>query len=291
MPIFSEWDASTIQREIEKWVNREGQEQFMCLRQQERIKEYLSGAPLHVGKILVSLDMLGAWYSSKAVTGLLEGSPAQECNAASLRCEALEILLDYVYHGVSRKSPGLSFYRLGLALCKALALGRFSLADQLAQRGRTLVKHQRSGTSTSRLTPFAISVYCKWKGIPPAPLPERLVVEYHRLLDLWDSPDLDEVSEAVLQACDFHTYRTRESTMREIFEFASHEYKIYPVEILAVLRLRQMRGLPLPDLDHPLMNTPLGHLQEIPAVAPDPLIDDLLKKLRIEFPSLPESID
>ncbi|HKV41025.1 MAG TPA: hypothetical protein VJX67_17595 [Blastocatellia bacterium] len=289
--MFSKWDPSATRQEISEWINRDGQEQFMCSQPKHTLKEYIAGCPLDIGKLLVALGALGVWYSSKGVISLLEADQAQDYMTVSLQYETVYFLLRHAYRGVSKKDPGIRFYAVGLALCKAIALGRFSLADRLIQIALTVMKRYQFKTSTSKVTPFAVALYGKWRQIPLPPLPEPLVAQYNSVLYLWDSTDLAAVTAALVDACDFHTYRTQKSTPREMFEFENQEYKLYPVEILAVLRLRQMRGLPLPDLDHPLMNTPLGHLRETPPVAPDRLIDDLLKKLRIEFPSLPEFLD
>lgn len=64
-------------------------------------------------------------------------------------------------------------------------------------------------------------------------------------------------------------------------EFDTPIRSLWPTEIFAWLRLRQERGLPLPDVEHPLLDQPLGHFD--PEVTrnwqPEPWFVDFVDKL------------
>jgi hypothetical protein len=59
-----------------------------------------------------------------------------------------------------------------------------------------------------------------------------------------------------------------------------------PFEILAVLRVREISGLPNPVLDHPLMTTALGALTPASKPYSDALLDGVVAQAREEFAEL-----
>ena len=103
-------------------------------------------------------------------------------------------------------------------------------------------------------------------------LPIRPMYAYEPLLALWQTEDLEALETALLAACDFHMERSKLSEV-DIYEFGMAEDVLYPVEILALLRLRQTRGLTNPVIDHPLMQTPIGPLHEIKSLPHDEMMD------------------
>jgi hypothetical protein len=60
----------------------------------------------------------------------------------------------------------------------------------------------------------------------------------------------------------------------------------YPFEVLAVLRLRLLRGLKNPSLEHLLTSTPLGDLPEVTEFYTDELLEGVVKQARLEFQDL-----
>jgi len=117
------------------------------------------------------------------------------------------------------------------------------------------------GVSQNKLTPFVLRLFAKWKNIAlrndeflfaiPEPYQDVLQNVNHTA---------DEIQTALVKACDFHLSRSKENTDRETYEFADPVYAIYPVEILFFLRVRQLLGLSNPEIDHSLLNSPLGKL-------------------------------
>jgi hypothetical protein len=68
------------------------------------------------------------------------------------------------------------------------------------------------------------------------------------------------------------------------------EYQLYPVEILAVMRLRKRSGLDVVEVDHDLMKLPSARLYEpVAAVYPD-LVGEMIVKLREEVPALADGL-
>ena len=97
---------------------------------------------------------------------------------------------------------------------------------------------------------------------------------FNGLFNLWRTEDPDALVDVCLAACDFHTRRCKGD-----FEFHNGEWTRTPIEILLLFKLRQLLGLRNPQLDHPLMNTPLGVLPEEVTFE----LDDLMKRVRVRM--------
>ncbi|NLR74235.1 hypothetical protein [Leeia aquatica] len=114
---------------------------------------------------------------------------------------------------------------------------------------------------------------------------------YQTLLDHALEPDTERLLPAVTAACDWHIRQTRNTTDHTTYCFDSPPYMLYPVEILAWLRLRQRHGLEDGDAfcaAHPLMQLPSGRLYDYaPFPEGPPLARAALHKMRERYPGLP----
>ncbi|KAF0866249.1 hypothetical protein PLD_06165 [Pseudomonas sp. LD120] len=73
------------------------------------------------------------------------------------------------------------------------------------------------------------------------------------------------------------------------FEFGSVFLAVHPTEILAVLRLRDLLGLPNPkEIDHPLMKTPYAAITCLPGAVTerDELLEQFLAVVRQRDPQV-----
>ncbi|MGQ1887833.1 hypothetical protein [Serratia marcescens] len=141
--------------------------------------------------------------------------------------------------------------------------------------------------TTLRYAAFGLSIISSWLGQPldldKYALPRDPA--WGPLVSQWREPDIDKFLPALLSACDVHvdriavTYREHE-TIAEQFEFSTPLLAVHPTEILAVLRLRDLLGLPNPGrIDHPLMLTPYAQITCTPEVlASQGQRDELLEK-------------
>lgn len=140
---------------------------------------------------------------------------------------------------------------------------------------------------------FVLRLVANWQGWPERNSPQYAYDEplFNALIEHWRSEDLETVEYLLLAACDRHTHQARQDTTKgEFFDLAGGSVKDWyvPFEILSVLRLRQTLGLPNPELDHPLMNTPLGKLIEPSEPYTDDLLQGVLARACAEFPELCE---
>ena len=76
--------------------------------------------------------------------------------------------------------------------------------------------------------------------------------------------DMDEAAQTLCQLCNLHVQYSNPFSADDErdhligFEFDTPIRAIWPTEIFAWLRLRQERGLELPEVEHPLLDQPLG---------------------------------
>jgi hypothetical protein len=131
---------------------------------------------------------------------------------------------------------------------------------------------------------FLIRMVADWQGIVLPSLPRQADDEplFAALLKHWRSPDLDVLTPLLLAACDRHTHLVMVRKDSPDFE-TSGDLTYIPFEILAIFRLRQMLGLPNPQLDHPLMATPMGALPPITEPYHDEILDAVIAQARKEF--------
>jgi len=181
---------------------------------------------------------------------------------------------------LQQPKPRIPFNEQGLLLAKAFALGLVSEGEAIGRDSLSGLKDGRFyGLDQNKLTPFVLSVFAKWKNIATLPEEFPFVIPdgYQELLqNLTEGPD--EIRPAIVKACNFHLSRSKEHTDSETYEFADPVYAIYPVEILMVFRIRQMLGLSNPEVDHPLLNSPLGQLPDTKC-SMNPSFKPILKKI------------
>lgn len=89
------------------------------------------------------------------------------------------------------------------------------------------------------------------------------------LLSEWRNPDPEVVQPLCLAACSFHTTRCREA---EDVEFANGDWCYTPIEIMLLMRLRSLSGLPVVELEHPLWNRTFADA----AIGSAPVVEDEL---------------
>ena len=176
-----------------------------------------------------------------------------------------------------------------------IALGRPDIAKILYQTVLVGIEggygvhdgHDLEIGTTLRYAAFGLSIISNWLG-QPLDLDKHALPRdppWGPLVSQWREPDPNRFLPALLTACDVHvdriavTYREHE-TIAEQFEFATPLLAVHPTEILAVLRLRDLLGLPNPtQIDHPLMQTPYAQITCTPEfLASQGQRDELLEK-------------
>ena len=199
--------------------------------------------------------------------------------AADFYCDAAN------YMGTSARHLSVNDFNRGtLLLAEAFTLGCWMDAERIANATRFALAQRRRmdgqlicgffGIDRTCVAPFILNLYAQWIGkpFPMDGLPLQSMQAYEPLLSVWQTEDLEAFTRAIVQVCDFHMECSKLSQV-ETYEFGTAAQILFPVEILAVLRLRETKGLINPAIDHPLMQTPIGRLHEIKSVPHDEMLD------------------
>jgi hypothetical protein len=171
------------------------------------------------------------------------------------------------------------FTVLGIVLgCKdqAFRIARLRLDCWRQFAVEALVSKENDFINTNPIYTFMLSIIANYLNVAPyIPAAEELKEPIMKaLLDCWREPDPAMLEPLCLAACDFHTHRCDDDG-----EFGYRHFMYMPIEILLLFKLRQWLGLDNPQLDHPLMNTPLGRLPDEVPFAYDGLLQRVQERM------------
>jgi hypothetical protein len=138
------------------------------------------------------------------------------------------------------------------------------------------------GWEEGRLGAFCLKLYAKWRTVDLGGRNLPLIEVYQRVFDSWN--DQDGLALALRGACDFHVENSVDDDPDGVWDFLRPLYRLFPVEILAIKRVRLEQGLPMPDIDHALMQTPLAHPPDPMPEVHDELLEAVIAKARKDLP-------
>jgi hypothetical protein len=138
---------------------------------------------------------------------------------------------------------------------------------------------------------FMLRLFADWRGGVAHDWPAFAHEEplYEGLLALWREPDPETLKPWLLAACDRHTHEAKPDTEKVFYDCS--RFLRTPLEILLVLRLRELVGLSNPVLDHPLMEAPFDRFPETPpAYVPDALMLGTLDRVRQDWSNFDQEV-
>jgi len=118
-----------------------------------------------------------------------------------------------------------------------------------------------------------------WPKCEPPPWAEAEPL-FVALLKEWNAPDPQRLAPILLGVCDRHTRPGESNDLLDVEDF------YFPFEVLTLLKLRELHGLQNLEIDHLVMDTPLGKLRPSPPLYTDPLLEGVLKRAMSENPAL-----
>lgn len=163
--------------------------------------------------------------------------------------------------------------------CDAWAdwLGAAMLEDVLA------LKRPLSTTTRSAAGAHLLRLYCTWRRREAdwAAVRRPRPGIFRFLWTHWHHPA--KFAAVIGKACEDHCAQIPPPQRGDLADVLH----VFPVEILAVQRVRREQELPWPEIDHPLLATPLARIpaRKIPECA-DPLIQKAIRILKAEVPAL-----
>jgi len=179
-----------------------------------------------------------------------------------------------------------------LAGCLAAAMPKGHARWRENPRPEGIVDGWILGWDRSHFAPFILYLWAMATTTSPPTLdgPIAGLGPYRAILESWH--DEERLATAVVNACDYHLEHATYSAADK--EFLDPPYSLFPVDILAIARVREHLGLPMPEIDHPLMQTPLAKPpppDKRPVLPPDPLLDAVIAKARAQGFLPPEGGD
>jgi hypothetical protein len=140
------------------------------------------------------------------------------------------------------------------------------------------------GWDVTPFEPFMVKLYALWRGISVAGAKAKTAGcdVYNAIMQQWQNSDA--FPELLANACDYHLGRISPEEENDYPEFEFVPYCWFPVEILAIKRIREEQGLSTPLPDHPLMQTAMGNVPRNLPRAKDELLDSVIAKVRSELP-------
>ncbi len=157
------------------------------------------------------------------------------------------------------------------------------------------IKFMATGANFCISSWFLLDLYCKAYernyNMDNAEYP-NVMVPYDKVLEEWDTTDIQKVDQLVYAMSEYHLTQTeQEKVDKDYFAFSSPNFWFYAHEILAWLKLREIKGLKNPKkYSHPLMNTPIAEFflnLKTPLEKPKnlPYAKVLLEKLKEKCPN------
>jgi hypothetical protein len=172
-----------------------------------------------------------------------------------------------------------------LALASAIALRDDALADWCGALLAREFAHPVFLTDWehSPVFQFLTWMYALWRGVTidahHAPVGSFGV--YGQVIANWGD-DAAQVC-ALHKACEYHCAQAIPDETEQIMpEFTDPPYIVFPGEILAILRVREELIGRRVEIDHPLMNSPLGTVPPTIPKLHDPLIEQFKARVQAE---------
>jgi len=135
---------------------------------------------------------------------------------------------------------------------------------------------------------FMLRLFAAWRNDGTGyRFPEwaHAVPVYETLLQRWRLADSQELTQLLHTACEHHLQQGIQDTAKEFHDFGDDRLTRVPVEILMVLRLREIEGLSVPSVEHPLMEAPFDALlPPVPVPEPDAYIKGTMKRVHEDWP-------
>jgi hypothetical protein len=158
----------------------------------------------------------------------------------------------------------------------------YAILNQGYQLELSYDKHHR------RAHAFMLRLFAEWRKVGLShkwPSWGCDVPVYNGIIERWNDPNPNVLAPWLRAACDRHTHESHHETEDEQYDFGDYRLTRTPLEILLVLRLRQLRGLENPSVHHPLMAAPFEKVPAfIPVLEHDELMVGTLKRAREDWP-------
>ena len=240
----------------------------------KNIRKWLaSSRPQAAAMAAARLDDLAEWYGQQGALAVLDGRAAGWAD--------IDRALHYFWWRIRIDPAGTLVSKMALVLAHAMTFEEKLMADWLATWLIEALHH--STLVTHDCTSFAAFVLNLWTihqgsaDVVVARPSVAVVSAYQRVLDTWSNTD--SLRSALRTVCNHHIAQA----LTPRGEFAEVPYPMFPVDVLAIARVRRDLGLEMPTVEHALLSTALAALppHELrPRMGPDPLLEQVIQKAK-----------
>lgn len=260
---MKKWNFDGFKAEMKAWAAKAENRSFMHDNSLSTLEAvFISGGKddLSVGRVLTSLGLLAGWYGTNGALKVLESDRSGWTllqKATVLKAWRLQIYVD-LFHSDHRKNKKgrVSARESALCLAQALVLGGNELAVWCGER---LLNGQTNGSirswSATPFPAFTLDLFRLWRGDSPD---SSTAAPYSGIISAIVVKSISEFTSSMLIACDYHLSRSMEGGDEETPEFSDYPYPVFPVEILATLRVAHNLGWEVSPPPHPLLQSPLS---------------------------------
>jgi hypothetical protein len=265
------WSADKTYRSIVSSLQDETSEWILYTNPQAKLNQF--NWPQEDYRILGAFGSLAQWFRANSCTALYAGETDRGVEFAGLKsvCSLLDAT---VYTNGFRlgKSSAPTVHSLGLSIAHAVAFGHMDIGRGLIRQLAGCAELDTFKVGLGCVGPFCARLCSDGLGManPLVGKAFEKLAAYEIILSTWKEPDPHSgLAPACLDACEYHVANSKMSNT-EWHDFDERDAQLMPVELLAVLRLRELQGFPPVKVDHPLMTLPTANLYPIqPETCPD----------------------
>jgi len=187
----------------------------------------------------------------------------------------------------------------GILLCRTVVLGWQEDAELFARVGfNDVAGVLNDGVGPRQNLPWFIAELFKdWLGAKEVNLDTPFRTEFfddlgpwQKLFDNWREADPAQFGKIVFEAAETHVVQSHEAELgkkEKRFDVEKAAYWIWPISLLAVLRLREWEGLSNPTMTHPLfLNNPFCALKAPIKREPNALLEAAQERFARENPGV-----
>jgi hypothetical protein len=274
------WSPDKIYKMSRDYVNDREKRQFFETNSFATIGRYVETGT-NLVEAASAAGLLWVWYYRVYVVSLAQGD-AEGVRFAHLAACAQLVDSDFWYrHRVltpaASRLPVVKIERCSYAFATFMTLGAMSEAEAVFRLELRCLRDGVFYKFEDYMYPrYLLEMFAAWKG-------ERINLDgygyvfgpmgaYGDLLAVWDTDDLSSLARAISAACDLHIARSRGGNLNQHFDFEPDWEWVFPVEIMCLLRLRELKRMPNPAVDHPLLAIPTARLCPIEDIPWNPLL-------------------
>jgi len=238
------------------------------------------------------LSNVGCWYGQTGARKVLHSDPSGWIDISN----SLEYVVWHertLFAALDNKSAttihmGRSIFAMLHCICsrlddKAIWFGNRIISTLIHDSAQKARNRKLVGWQEAPLYGFALRLFAIWKGLPSfeSDLDVQPLGIYEDVLDSWFN--LSKLEQNLAVACDYHVHQAFDDSDNDTQEFFVPLYDLFPVEILAIKRIREDLGQPIPNITHPLLQTTLAEPPSNLVPSNDQLLNEVSSKVCHDF--------